>query len=61
MKRNNIQVDYFVIDGTVSKTAMRSNPGLMLIKAGTVKGKWSYNDYPSSFKWATPENLKVIN
>lgn len=60
MQRNNIQVDYYVLDGTVSKTAMRSNPGLILIKAGTVKGKWSYNDYPTSFKWVTPDNLQVI-
>ena len=61
MKRNNIDVDYFLLDGTVSKTAMRSNPGLILIKAGTIKGKWSYSDYPTSFKWNTPESLKVIN
>jgi len=60
LKKNNIMVDYFVIDATVSKTAMRSNPGLMLIKAGTIKGKWSYNDYPKSFRWATPEKLVII-
>lgn len=47
-----LKVDYFVIDGTVCKTAMRSNPGLMLIKAGTILGKWSYNDYPRDFEWA---------
>ncbi len=49
VKAHQLEVDYFVIDGTVCKTAMRSNPGLMLIKAGTVKGKWSYNDYPKGF------------
>jgi hypothetical protein len=25
---------------------MRTNPGLMLIKEGTVQKKWSYRDYP---------------
>jgi uncharacterized membrane protein YphA (DoxX/SURF4 family)/peroxiredoxin len=49
VKDNKLNIYYFAIDGTVCKTAMRSNPGLMLIKAGTVLGKWSYNDYPSEF------------
>jgi hypothetical protein len=25
---------------------MRSNPGIMLLQAGTIKGKWSYANYP---------------
>ena len=49
LKKNGIKADAFKIDGTVCKTAMRSNPGLMLIKGGTVIGKWSYNDYPKDF------------
>lgn len=36
----------YVLDGTVSKTAMRSNPGLMLVHDGTVVEKWSFRDYP---------------
>jgi hypothetical protein len=39
-------VPFMIIDGTVSKTAMRTNPGLMLLKDGVVTGKWSYLDYP---------------
>lgn len=50
VKKHKLAVDYFVIDGTVCKTAIRSNPGLILIKAGTILGKWSYNDYPKSFE-----------
>ncbi len=42
--------DAFQLDGTVSKTAMRSNPGLMLIKGGTIIGKWSYSDFPKDFR-----------
>ena len=35
------------LDYTASKTAMRSNPGLMLLNDGVVVNKWSYRDYPS--------------
>ncbi len=42
-----IKLPPYSLDGTASKTAMRSNPGLMLIKEGTVVQKWSYKDYPS--------------
>ncbi len=40
--------DYMVLDGTASKTAMRSNPGLMLLQDGTIVHKWSFRDYPKS-------------
>ena len=39
-------VPFFMLDGTVNKTAMRTNMGLMLLKDGIVLGKWSYLDYP---------------
>jgi uncharacterized membrane protein YphA (DoxX/SURF4 family)/methylglyoxal synthase len=34
------------LDVTASKTAMRTDPGLMLMKDGVVQQKWSYLDYP---------------
>lgn len=37
---------FLIIDGTVIKTAMRTNPGLMLLRDGVVVKKWSYLDYP---------------
>ncbi len=40
-------VPFMIVDGTVSKTAMRTNPGLMLLKDGTVVKKWSYKSYPT--------------
>lgn len=58
LKKNKLTADYFVIDATVCKTAMRTNPGLMLIKAGTILGKWSYNDYPKDFV-LTGDQLKI--
>jgi uncharacterized membrane protein YphA (DoxX/SURF4 family) len=39
-------VTFLTLDGTVSKTAIRTNPGLMLLNDGTVEGKWSYMNYP---------------
>ncbi len=39
-------VTFFTLDGVVSKTAMRTDPGLMLLNDGTVVNKWSYLDYP---------------
>lgn len=37
---------WLIVDGTVSKTAMRSNPGLMLLKDGIIQDKWSFKSYP---------------
>lgn len=39
---------YFYGDATVLKAMIRSNPGLMLMRDGTVLGKWHFNDVPTS-------------
>lgn len=39
-------VPFLTLDLTASKTAIRTNPGLMMLKDGIVAGKWSYLDYP---------------
>ncbi|MCC5930295.1 MAG: DoxX family protein [Cyclobacteriaceae bacterium] len=41
-----IAAPYFYGDGTVLKTIIRSNPGLVLIQDGTVKGKWPNTRMP---------------
>jgi uncharacterized membrane protein YphA (DoxX/SURF4 family) len=43
---HHLTLDFYTIDGTASKTAMRTNPGIMLLNNGTVSGKWSYANYP---------------
>ncbi|MBS1588130.1 MAG: DoxX family protein [Bacteroidetes bacterium] len=40
--------DYMVLDATASKTAMRSNPGIMILKDGVIQNKLSFRDYPSN-------------
>lgn len=42
----NLAAPYFYGDGTVLKTIIRSNPGIVLLQDGTVKGKWHHNDTP---------------
>lgn len=49
-------VPFYILDATVSKTALRSNPGLMLLKQGVIQDKWSFRDYPSK---ATLENGNI--
>ena len=39
---------YFYGDATVLKAMIRSNPGLMLMRDGTVLGKWHFNDVPTT-------------
>jgi uncharacterized membrane protein YphA (DoxX/SURF4 family) len=43
-----LAVPYYYVDATVLKTISRSNPGLWLLKDGIVKGKWHYNDTPTT-------------
>lgn len=42
------EYEFFNMDETTLKTIIRSNPGLLLIKDGTVVGKWSHNLLPDN-------------
>lgn len=41
-------------DETTLKTMIRSNPGLMLLKDGTIIGKWSHNTLPQTDDMTAP-------
>jgi len=45
--KHNALYDFAMVDATVLKTMIRSNPGLMLIKNGTVIMMWHHNNFPS--------------
>ncbi len=40
--------NFFTTDPITLKTIVRANPGLVLLKKGTVLGKWHYNDFPET-------------
>jgi uncharacterized membrane protein YphA (DoxX/SURF4 family) len=40
-------IDFYKTDVAVLKAMIRSNPGIMLLKAGTVQFKWHYHSLPS--------------
>lgn len=55
---NNLTFPFLQMDGTVIKTMARNNPVLMLLKAGTIVGKWSYRKMPSGAT-LSPDNDKI--
>lgn len=46
-KKHQVNWEFMIVDGIVLKTMVRSNPGLMQVKNGTVVGKWHENSLPS--------------
>lgn len=47
-KEVNLAIPYYLADATVLKAMVRSNPGIMILQNGTVKGKWHENDTPTA-------------
>ena len=46
-KETGSDIDFYLTDQTTLKTMIRSNPGLMLLKKGTVTDMWHYYSFPS--------------
>lgn len=48
LRRYGLNTDHYMADATVVKTVIRSNPGLMLLREGTVLKKYHYNNTPTA-------------
>jgi len=47
-KEADISFPFYFTDETTLKTIVRSNPGMLWLKEGTIVAKWHYNDFPAS-------------
>jgi hypothetical protein len=56
---NGISYGFHTGDETMLKTVVRSNPGFVMIKDGTILGKWSWRDFPPMKEWQ-PEWPEMI-
>lgn len=53
--------DFFTADDITLKTIVRSNPGLLLVKDGTIVGKWSKHDIPRDIDFSlAPEQQEWV-
>ncbi|ADQ79410.1 hypothetical protein Palpr_1263 [Paludibacter propionicigenes WB4] len=46
--KTGVTYPFWKTDMTALKTVIRANPGLVLIKSGTVEGKWNWRDFDKS-------------
>ncbi len=53
--------DILFTDQTTLKTIIRSNPGLILLRKGTILGKWAEADFPSPSKAEAYINAQTTN
>ena len=53
-KHTGLDIPFLTADDVLLKTIIRSNPGLVLMKQGTILDKWHHNDIP------TPNELQAL-
>lgn len=59
-ERTGSEYPFAMMDGVTLKTIIRSNPGVVLLKEGTVINKWSVNDLPDEYQLTDRlENLSI--
>ncbi len=56
--KHNALYDFVSVDQTVLKTMIRSNPGLMLVKDGTVIANWHWRNWPG---FSEVKQTKMLN
>ena len=44
--KNQLMIDFYTCDAVTLKTIIRANPGIVLMKKGTILAKWNANDLP---------------
>ena len=52
---------YYTTDEITLKTMVRSNPGVILLKQGTVLDKWHYRNLPDSAYFETQLNANALS
>jgi uncharacterized membrane protein YphA (DoxX/SURF4 family) len=45
--KNQLMLDFYTCDAITLKTIVRANPGIILMKKGTIIGKWNADDLPA--------------
>jgi uncharacterized membrane protein YphA (DoxX/SURF4 family) len=51
-EKTNAQFMFFNTDEITLKTIVRSNPGIVLLKKGTILGKWSHRNTPTPYEFS---------
>jgi uncharacterized membrane protein YphA (DoxX/SURF4 family) len=48
-----VEYNFYGGDEIMLKTMVRSNPGFLMLKNGTIVSKWGYRDFPSFHEWSS--------